>query len=125
MFTGLKSPVVPFFVRPITSIIANRISAEFIFPNARKHLKFLDSQLESSSGKYLCGDKLTAADILMSFPVIAGSSRFDEMGNWEGGSWKSEVPRVWEYVQLLEGDAGYKKSVQKIESIDGEFQSSL
>lgn len=123
--TGLKSPQVPFLVRPITSIIANRIIAMFVYPNVKKHLAFLNEQLATSGGKYLCGEKLTAADILMSFPVIAGSGRFNELGYFEGGSWQKQYPRVAEYVNVLEAEEGYKRSVAKIEAIDGKFEASL
>ena len=106
-------------------MLANRIFSSFIFPNARKHLVLLEQQLATSSGKYLCCDKLTAADILMSFPLIAAKGRFDEFGEWEGGSWKTEFPRVYEYVQLLEAEPGYVKSVEKIKEVDGGFEASL
>lgn len=113
-------------MRPITSIIANRIIALFVYPNIKKHLHFINERLSTSSGKYLCGATLTAADILMSFPLIAGSGRFDELASWEGGSWKNAFPRVAEYVKLLESEPGYKRSVEKIEAIDGEkFEASL
>ncbi|GAO18218.1 uncharacterized protein UV8b_06287 [Ustilaginoidea virens] len=121
----LKSPQVPFLVRPITSVIANRITAMFVYPNVKKHLAFIDGQLATSGGKYLCGDKLSAADILMSFPLIAGSARFDELGTWKDGSWRNEFPRVREYVELLEAEPGYRRSVEKVEAIDGKYESSL
>ena len=106
-------------------MVANRILSLFIFPNAQRHLKFLDGQLASSGGRYLCGDTLSAADILMSFPLIAAKDRWDSMGTWEGGSWATAHPRVAEYVELLEAEPGYKRSVEKIEAIDGKFSASL
>ncbi|KAG5979440.1 hypothetical protein E4U54_006923 [Claviceps lovelessii] len=121
----LKSPQVPLLVRPITSIIANRIIAMFVAPNVRKHLAFINEQLETSSGKYLCGQTLTAADILMSFPLIAGAARFDGLASWKGGSWENEFPKVAQYVQDLQAEPGYKKSVERIEAIDGKFEASL
>ncbi|KAG5983321.1 hypothetical protein E4U55_000249 [Claviceps digitariae] len=121
----LKSPQVPFVVRPITSIIANRIVAMFVAPNVKKHLAFINEQLSTSSGKYLCGKTLSAADILMSFPLIAGAARFDGLSSWKGGSWKNEFPKVAQYVQLLQAEPGYKKSVERIEALDGKFEASL
>ncbi|KAJ6441654.1 palmitoyltransferase ERF2 [Purpureocillium lavendulum] len=122
----LKSPAqVPFIVRPITSIAANRILSQFVFPNALKHLRLIESYLETSGGRYLCGDALTAADILMSFPLIAAKDRWDEMGRFEGGSWARQFPRVARYVELLEAEEGYRKSVEAIEKIDGKFSPSL
>lgn len=116
----LQGPDVPFIVRPITSIVASRIFSMFIFPNARKHLALLDQQLATSpdGGKYLCGPELTAADILISFPLVAAKARFDDMGSWNGGSWRAEFPRVGKYLDLLEAQEGYKKSLAKIEEIE-------
>ncbi|KAK2594537.1 bifunctional glutathione transferase/peroxidase [Conoideocrella luteorostrata] len=125
VISRLKSPQVPFLIRPITSIIANRIIGMFLYPNVKKHLSFINDQLASSTGKYLCGKTLCAADILMSFPLIAGDGRFNELGSWKDGSWRSEFPKVWEYVQLLLAEPGYKKSVAKVEEIDGKFEASL
>lgn len=112
-------------MRPITAIVANRIFSLFIFPNAQRHLKFIDGQLATSGGRYLCGDTLSAADILMSFPLIAAKDRWDDMGTWEGGSWTKAHPRVLEYVERLESEEGYRRSVEKIEAIDGKFSASL
>ena len=122
---GLKSDQVPFIVRPITSVVANRIFSMFVFPNARKHLRLIEEQLRTSpdNGKYLCGDKLTAADIMMSFPLIAAKDRWNEMGAWEGGSWDKEFPGVKEYVDMIEQEPGYKLSCEKIEKLEGDAAS--
>ncbi|KAI9897606.1 hypothetical protein N3K66_007462 [Trichothecium roseum] len=118
----LKSDQVPFIVRPITSVVANRIFSMFVYPNARKHLRLIEEQLRTSpdNGKYICGPELTAADIMMSFPLIAAKDRWNDMGEWEGGSWDREFPRVKEYVELLEAEQGYKLSCEKIEKLESE-----
>jgi len=74
---AIKSSSVPFFIKPITNGVADRIISMFLKPNFATHYKFLESQLETSpdGGDYLCGKDLTAADILMSFPLEAGKSR--------------------------------------------------
>lgn len=119
---GLKSDQVPFIVRPITSVVANRIFSMFVYPNARKHLRLIEEHLRTSpdNGKYICGPELTAADIMMSFPLIAAKDRWNDMGEWEGGSWDKEFPRVKEYVELLEAEQGYKLSCEKIEKLESE-----
>ncbi|KAF7532625.1 hypothetical protein G7Z17_g13618 [Cylindrodendrum hubeiense] len=124
LFIGaLRSGKVPFFIRPITSIVANRIFASFIFPNTRRNLVLMEKHLSTSGGAYLCGDSLSAADILMSFPLIAAKDSLDSFGSFEGGSWRNEFPRVAEYVTKLEAEEGYKASVAKITEIDGEFEA--
>lgn len=119
---GLRSPAVPFFIRPVTALVANRIFASFIFPNARRNLALLEGHLGESEGGYLCGGELSAADILVSFPLMAAKDKLDGFGAWEGGGWRSEFPGVAAYVERLEGEEGYKKSVEKIRELDGDFE---
>ncbi|KAF4120307.1 glutathione S-transferase [Geosmithia morbida] len=124
---GLQSPNVPFFIRPITSAAAGRIFSAYIYPNLRRHLAMLEDQLATSpdGGVYLCGRDLTAADILMSFPLIASKGRLRQVGPWEGGCWTDEFPRLGAYTAMLEKHEGYVGSVRKIEEVDGEFTPTL
>lgn len=86
----------PFFVRPISSAIANRIISMMVYPNVKKHLAFLEKQLETSGGDFLTGPNLTAADIMMSYPLLAGKSGFDGMGKFAKGTAKESFPKVYE-----------------------------
>lgn len=88
----------------------------FLTPNFKTHFSFLESQLATSpnGGKYLCGKELSGADILMSFPLIASKGRV--------GLTQAAHPRIWAYTELIEAHDGYKKAVQKIIDVDGEFK---
>ena len=121
---ALKSPVVPFFLRPLTSAVANKIFQAYVFPNTKKHLGFLEQQLSTSpnGGGYLCGQNLTSADILISFGLVAAKNEFKNFGTWEGGSPEKSFPRVWAYISKLESEPGYKNSEEKIRSIDQSFK---
>lgn len=102
-------------------MVANRIFGLFIAPNIKKNLKMINEHLSTSGGKYLCNDQLTAADILMSFPLIAAQARFKDIVP----EWQETYPRVAEYIKLLEASPGYKKSIEKVEQLDGKFSASL
>lgn len=116
---GIRNAPVPFFIRPVTSGIANKISKSFLEPNFKTHYTFLEQQLKTApdNGHYLCGEALTAADILMSFPLEAGQSR--------SGMTKETNPLVWAYVDRLHEHESYTRSVKKIEEIEGSFKSNL
>ncbi|KAK4631658.1 Glutathione S-transferase 1 [Fulvia fulva] len=109
----------PFFVKPITRMIAGRVDSMFLTENYATHFSFLESQIASSpnGGKYLCGEKLTSADIVMSFPLMAAKTR-DKID-------KSKYPKLTAYVELLENSEGYKKSIKKIEDVSGEKLTSV
>ncbi|KAL7945766.1 hypothetical protein V8C42DRAFT_321514 [Trichoderma barbatum] len=114
----LRKPPIPFFIRPLTTAVANRIFSNYIFPNIRKHIKFIDQQLRTSGGRYICCDHLTPADIILSFPLLSARDSLDSMGDWEGGSWKEEFPRVLEYMHQLENEEGYNLSKATISKLD-------
>ncbi|KAI2626718.1 putative glutathione S-transferase [Hypoxylon sp. NC1633] len=114
----LRGPKMPFFIRPITSMVANQLFSGLIFPNAKTHLGFLEKQLETSGGGFLCGPELTSADILLSFALITAKNQFVTFGTWEEGGPEALFPKVFAYIDRLEAQPGYKKSVEKIQEID-------
>lgn len=118
--TVISGPKIPFFIRPITSTVAGKVHNSFVVPNIEKHCAFLQQQLETwpNGGKYLCGDKLTAADILISFPLL-NLPRAEALGG-EGakGKLNEKFPKVFEYVARLEEEEGYKRAEKKIEELE-------
>ncbi|RDA92580.1 hypothetical protein CP533_0960, partial [Ophiocordyceps camponoti-saundersi (nom. inval.)] len=127
---GFRSKRVPIVVRPVTGMAAGVVMKTYVRPDAGRHLGMLEEMLreedEVSGGVYLCGSTLSAADILISFPLIAAKDRWGAMGSWEGGSWSKEFPRVAAYVERLEKEEGYLRSVERVREVDGgEFSASL
>ena len=116
---SIKEGSVPFFIRPITNAIAGRITSLFLAPNFKTHYTFLEDQLKTcpDGGQFLCGKDLTAADILMSFPLEAGQSR--------SGMTQADFPLLWAYVDRLHEREAYRRSVQKIAEIEGSFKTNL
>ena len=100
-------------------MITGAVRKNFLNPNLDTHFSFLESQIVSSpdKGHFLCGKKLTGADILMSFPLSAarGRSSFS----------KETCPKLWEYVDRIQAMEGYKKAEQKIVDAEGSFSTSL
>lgn len=127
-----SSPRVPFFVRPVAGLVARKVIEAYIFPNARKHLAFLEGMLKDvprdgddgeGEGKFLCGNSLTAADILMSFALQGAKVKWADAGPWKG-SIEKEFPEVWAYLARLEAEEGYKRSVKKVEELEGKPMAS-
>ncbi|KAH8170728.1 palmitoyltransferase ERF2 [Sarocladium implicatum] len=109
----------PFLVRPLVNMIADRVMGLFVVPTLRKHLKFLEDQLSTSSGDYLCGKTLTAADILVSYGPIKFDKMVDELATWEGGSWRNTHPKVAAYLDKMQTEPGYVKTTQKVKEYEG------
>ncbi|AEO57244.1 hypothetical protein MYCTH_2303157 [Thermothelomyces thermophilus ATCC 42464] len=113
----LHGPKVPFFIRPITSSVVDKLFAVYLGPEIANHLAFLESQLETSpgNGQYLCGPSLTAADILMSYPLQAAKQRFAQVTAGKGkGTLGDNFPKVWAYLKRLEEEPGFKRAEARI-----------
>ena len=91
----------------------------FLNPNLENNFNFLENQVKSApdGGGYLCGSKLTGADILLSFPLGAAKGR--------AGLSKEKYPALYEYVDRMEAIEGNKKAVQKIIDVEGSYNPSL
>ena len=70
----VESPM-PFFVRPIARGIASKVMAMLVWPNLKRQFAFIEAELGRS--RWLAGDALTGADIMMSFPLEAAAQRAD------------------------------------------------
>ncbi|KAK0646492.1 hypothetical protein B0T16DRAFT_163070 [Cercophora newfieldiana] len=122
----LKSKDIPWFIRPLTTFIANKIIATAVFPNAKRHFTMLEQYLARSpeGGNYLCGPHLTGADIMLTYPFLGGLkvNAFNDMGAWEKGSFEDTFPKLQAYMLRLSEEEGWKRSVEKIKKIEGSFE---
>lgn len=116
---GVRNAPIPFFVKPITSIVASKVESAFINHNIDNHFRFLDEQLKTApgGGPYFCGKELTAADILISFPIIAAMIRLPGVAE--------KYRNVKAYADRLQATEGYKKAVKKIEEVEGKFEAIM
>ncbi|EXJ66378.1 glutathione S-transferase [Cladophialophora psammophila CBS 110553] len=116
---SIRNAAVPFFIKPITNSVASKAESSYLRRNMKNHYDFLEGQLATSpeAGDYLCGKHVTAADIMLSFPLEAGETR--------SGFTQSQYPRIWAYIERLHEQDAYKRAVAKIVEIEGEFKTTL
>lgn len=102
IFSKVKSAKVPFFVKPISNKIADKVSADFVTPNLTRHAAFLGQHLEKHT--WFAGDELTAADIQMSYAVEALVSRAADFGL---------SPKIIELHQRMVTRPAYQRALAK------------
>ncbi len=73
VFSRLKQAPMPFFVKPIARGIADKALFVYIGPQLKLHLDYLESELDKHP--WFAGERFSAADIQMSFPIEAAASR--------------------------------------------------
>jgi glutathione S-transferase len=74
--------------------------------NVQNDMSWLETELSLSDGRFLCGDEVTAADIMMQFSVEFILAR--ELGT-KGKEW----PNVNKWMEACKGTEGYKRAVAK------------
>ncbi|WP_449466592.1 glutathione S-transferase [Stenotrophomonas humi] len=73
VFARIRNAPMPFFVKPVARMIADKTMQGFIGPQLKLHLDCMEAELGKSA--WFAGERFTAADIQMSFPIQAAASR--------------------------------------------------
>ncbi|KAI8937466.1 hypothetical protein NX059_005186 [Plenodomus lindquistii] len=74
--------------------------------NVQNDLSWLETELSLSSGKFLCGDHVTAADIMMQFSADFILAR-------ELGTQGKEYPNINKWLEVCKNTDSYKRAVEK------------
>lgn len=95
-----KAPV-PFFLKPVLRGISQQVHRAYIDDQIRTHFDFIESELRRSA--WVAGERFTAADIQMSFPIEALDAR-DAVG--------AERKAIRSYLEKLRSRPAYVKAIQ-------------
>lgn len=94
-----KSPM-PFFAKPIAKSISRKVMKSFVGPNIKNNLAFIEDYL--ATHEWFAGNKLTGADIQMSFPLEASVA---------SGVADHQYPNIIAYVKRIHARPGYQKAL--------------
>jgi len=97
----IETAPMPFFAKPIAKRIAKGIRDGWLSGTMKAQGDYLENALSKS--QWLCGDYLTAADIMMSFPVEALSVRGDS----------ADYPNIAAYKMRFQSRPAYKRALEK------------
>ena len=99
---GVLPERAPWFVKPIVQGIADTANRTFIDPQLKLHTTYWEGELSKS--QWFAGNDFTAADIQMSFPLEAASSR---AGIDKG------YPKVHAFLNAIHARPAYKRALEK------------
>jgi glutathione S-transferase len=102
VFSKVRSAPAPFFVKPIARAIADKVMGDFVSPQIRLHLDFMEAELGKST--WFAGEAFGAADIQMSFPVEAAAAR---------GGLDASRPRLMAFLERIHGRPAYRRALEK------------
>jgi glutathione S-transferase len=102
VFDRMETQPMPFFIKPIIRMIANRTKSNFIEPQLKLHLDYMERELAKSA--WFAGPDLSIADIMLSFPLEAAASR----GGLDAGR-----PNLWRFLETIHARPAYRRALAK------------
>ncbi len=102
VFDRIETGPMPFFAKPIARSIARKVKDTFVNPNIKNQLDYLESELAARD--WFAGSEFSAADIQMSFPLEAASSR---------GGLDAQYPRLSAFLQRIHARPAYARALER------------
>ncbi|MBH1969760.1 glutathione S-transferase [Moraxellaceae bacterium AER2_44_116] len=100
VFDKVRSAPVPFFLKPVTKGIADKVMSSFIEPNIRNNMTFINDYL--AKNEWFAGAQMTGADFQMSFPLEAAVA----------GRATGNYPHITAWVKRVQARPTYQKALQ-------------
>ncbi|WWW33970.1 glutathione S-transferase [Stenotrophomonas rhizophila] len=107
VFARVRKAPMPFFAKPIARGIADKVMKGFVGPQLKLHLQWMERELGQSP--WFAGERFTAADIQMSFPIRAAASRAGSMDAY---------PKLQGFLQRIEQRPAYQRATERGGALD-------
>jgi len=101
VFTKMKHAPMPFFIKPIAKMLANKVLQSFVSPNIKRSFDYIEQHLQNN--EWFCGEQLTGADFQMSFPLEASAAR----------GLLDNYPAIKAYVAKYQARTAYQAGLSK------------
>jgi len=106
IFSNVRNnPQAPFFIKPILRKIDDQVTARFIQPNLEIHRTYLENELAKNPSGWFVGNEISAADIILSFPIEAMKQR--------AGLTEKNGPKLIEWLNKIHQRPAYQKALEK------------
>lgn len=92
----------PLLIRPIARGISKKVGAAMIDPQIASHLAYWEAELNRS--EWFAGDRFTAADIMMSFPLEAAGSR---------APFGDRMPKAAAFLNRIHARPAYQRALER------------
>ena len=102
VFDKVRRAPVPFFVRPVTRGIADKVMASFVTPNLERMYAFMEGELRERP--WFAGSAFSAADVQMSFPLEAAAHR---------GGLDARHLRLLDWLERIHARAAYRRALER------------
>ncbi|MBX2798537.1 MAG: glutathione S-transferase [Myxococcales bacterium] len=98
----MRHAPVPFFLKPMLRSIAGRMDAGYAGPELKRHIAHIEAHLGAQP--WFAGDSFSAADIMMSYPLEAGTAR---------GAAGDAQPKIADWLARIRARPAYAKALER------------
>lgn len=102
VFNRVETAPMPFFAKPFARGIAKQVKSNFIEPQIKQHLDYMEQELAATG--WFAGDEISAADIQLSFPLEAAAAR---------GGLDDKWPNLMSFLVRIHAREGYKRALER------------
>ena len=102
IFDRIENAKVPFFVKPISRGIVKQVMTTYLGPNMSTQFAFVEDYL--SQNRYFGGEQLSAADVMMLFPLEGAMNQKD---------FAEKYPSILDYVKRMQARPAYQRALEK------------
>ncbi|MDX1570379.1 MAG: glutathione S-transferase [Xanthomonadales bacterium] len=102
VFDRLPKPPVPLILRPAAALLSAGFKSKFITPRLHQNLDFIEGHL--AENEWFAGERFSAADIQMSFPLEASLDRAP--GN-------ENRPHLRSFVEKAQAREAYQRALER------------
>ena len=102
VFNRVANGPAPWPISVVARHIARTVDGAFIAPNLKRHLDFMESELQARS--WFAGNEFTACDVQMSFPLEAAAAR---------AGLNSTRPNLMAFLGRIHARDAYKRALER------------
>jgi glutathione S-transferase len=99
---GRVETAAPWFIRPVAKAIAGQVRSSYIGPSLTAVLDLMEAELGTST--WFAGEELSAADVMMSFPIEAAAARADAPASY---------PRLRAFLERIHARPAYRTALER------------
>ena len=102
VFRRVEKAPAPFFIKPVARGIAGKVQGDFVDPQIKLHLNYLEGQLASS--EWFDGVEFSVADIGLSFPLEAAAAR---------AGLDASRPKLSAFLERIHARPAYQRALKR------------
>ena len=102
VFDSINTAPMPFFVKPVARAIGKKVMDLLVWPNLKRQFDFMEAELGRST--WFAGNRISGADIMMSFPLEAAAQR---------AGLDASRPKLTAFLERIHKRSAYQRALKR------------